>query len=106
MSLVRINLPPGITSLVPRQGEGSSVGAATSPPLVADQYGQSTFDTASVSELDLLDAGCTFPVSLYGTTANRPTIGLYPGQMFFDTTLGRPIWRSAFNWVDSTGTPA
>ncbi|WP_248343567.1 hypothetical protein [Anaeromyxobacter paludicola] len=37
-------------------------------------------------------------------TANRPTKELSPGMMIFDTTLGKPIWRSlAGGWVDATG---
>lgn len=45
-----------------------------------------------------------------GTTANRPTQGLYTGRFYFDTSLaagvGKPIWRNAANtaWVDATGT--
>ncbi len=40
-----------------------------------------------------------------GSTANRPTIGVAPGLMFFDVTLNRPIWRNAANsgWADHTG---
>lgn len=39
-----------------------------------------------------------------GTTANRPTTGLVTGvSQYFDTTLGKPIWRNGANWVDSTG---
>lgn len=44
-----------------------------------------------------------------GTTANRPTQGLYVGRVYFDTSLaagvGRPIWRNAANtaWVDADG---
>ena len=38
-----------------------------------------------------------------GATAARPT-GLYVGQPFFDTTLGRPIWWNGTIWVDSAGT--
>jgi len=43
-----------------------------------------------------------------GTTANRPTTGLSPGQPYFDTTLGKSVWRNAANsgWVDATGTAA
>ncbi len=37
------------------------------------------------------------------TTANRP-VSPYDGEEFFDTTLGKPIWRNGSNWVDSTGT--
>lgn len=40
-----------------------------------------------------------------GTTANRPTQGLYPFRPYGDTTLGIPIWRNGANtdWIDSTG---
>lgn len=39
------------------------------------------------------------------TTANRPT-PTYIGQIYFDTTLGKPIWCKNITtpiWVDSTG---
>jgi len=41
-----------------------------------------------------------------GTTANRPTTNLLTGAIYFDTTLGKPIWRNTANdgWVDSAGT--
>lgn len=45
-----------------------------------------------------------------GTTANRPTQGLFTGRFYFDTSLaagaGKPVWRNATNtaWVDATGT--
>lgn len=40
------------------------------------------------------------------TTVNRPTTGIVAGMPWFDTTLGKPIWRNATNtgWVDSAGT--
>lgn len=38
-----------------------------------------------------------------GTTANRPTIGLSANYMYFDTTLGRPIWWTGSAWVNSVG---
>lgn len=38
-----------------------------------------------------------------GTTANRPTARLWVGRMYFDTTLGKPIWYSGSAWVDATG---
>lgn len=50
--------------------------------------------------------GCTVHVQpLASTTAKRPTVGLAPGLMAFDTTLNKPIWRNAANtgWVDATG---
>ena len=42
------------------------------------------------------------------TTANRPVVGASggpsDGQMYFDTTLGIPIWYLGGTWVDATGT--
>lgn len=37
-----------------------------------------------------------------GTTAARPTT-VSTGYMYFDTTLGKPIWWSGAAWVDATG---
>lgn len=45
-------------------------------------------------------------VTSSGTTANRPTVNLYVGRVYFDTTLGLPIWYSGTQWVDATGTAA
>jgi len=44
-----------------------------------------------------------------GTTANRPVKGLYEGKMYFDTTLGKPIWLKSVRptvWVLADGTAA
>lgn len=38
-----------------------------------------------------------------GTTENRPTENLTVGQMYFDTTLGKPIWYKSDGWIDATG---
>jgi hypothetical protein len=38
-----------------------------------------------------------------GTTAQRPTAVLWTGRMYFDTTLGKPIWYKTAGWVDATG---
>lgn len=43
-----------------------------------------------------------------GTTANRPTSGLWIGRTYFDTTLGKPIWVKTVGptvWVNAAGTP-
>lgn len=42
------------------------------------------------------------------STTGRPTTNLVVGQMIFDVTLGKPIWRNAANtgWVDATGASA
>ena len=38
-----------------------------------------------------------------GLTSQRPTLSLTIGQMYFDTTLKKPIWYDGTAWVDSTG---
>lgn len=40
-----------------------------------------------------------------GATTSRPA-SARTGQVFFDTTLGKPIWYDGSNWVDATGTQA
>ena len=40
----------------------------------------------------------------YGTTVNRPVNKLQIGQMYFDTTLGYPIWWNGTKWVNYNGT--
>lgn len=44
------------------------------------------------------------PIINGGFTAERPTTSLVVGEMFFDKTLGKPIWYTGSGWVDSTGT--
>ena len=39
-----------------------------------------------------------------GNTTNRPSANIRTGQIYFDTTLGKPIWYDGTNWVDATGT--
>jgi len=41
-----------------------------------------------------------------GTTAQRPTVGLFTGRMYFDTTLGLPIWYKTAGWVKADGSAA
>lgn len=38
----------------------------------------------------------------YGTTAQRPSTPV-DGYMYWDTTLGKPIWRVGNGWKDATG---
>lgn len=33
-----------------------------------------------------------FPIGQFGTTAKRPTTNLYIGRIYYDTTLGYPVW--------------
>jgi hypothetical protein len=43
-----------------------------------------------------------------GTTAARPTYGLFIGRQYFDTTLGYMVWVKAISpavvWVNGAGT--
>lgn len=47
-------------------------------------------------------------LTMSGTTTNRPTSMLWPGRMYFDTSLaanGKPIWvnKGGTGWIDATG---
>jgi hypothetical protein len=52
----------------------------------------------------LLDLGFR-PLPQTGVTAERPAAGRYPGDTFFDLTLGRPLWWSASAWRGADGNP-
>jgi hypothetical protein len=47
-------------------------------------------------------AGLIIPES--GTTADRPTLQLQIGQMYYDTTLQIPIWYNGTVWKNASGT--
>ena len=98
MALVKINVPPGTTP-------GSTVTDSFGNKLTADVNGQAVFDDTVVSQADLLAAGFQYPANASGSTAQRPTTNVYAGLMFFDTTLGKPVFRNGANsgWVDATG---
>jgi len=60
-----------------------------------------------ISTADNTVGGGTYrkiPYIDWGLTASRPTVNLYPGQQFFDATLGIPIWWSGGGWVKADGT--
>lgn len=38
-----------------------------------------------------------------GASADRPATGHYAGEMFFDETLGRPLWWSDGAWRGADG---
>jgi len=43
---------------------------------------------------------------MIGTTAQRPTTNLDLGMIYFDSTLGKPIWLKSVGpnvWVDGVG---
>lgn len=45
---------------------------------------------------------CVMQTSENGETAARPSPAI-KGQMYFDTTLKKPIWYNGTGWVDATG---
>lgn len=47
-----------------------------------------------------------FAVAQSGTTAQRPTVTLFAGRPYFDTSLGYTIWWDGSQWVDAAGSPA
>lgn len=74
---------------------------------VVGRAGSIHFDTttgkASVKRAGTGNTGWIGLQEIYpSTTATRPTDALL-GQMFFDTTLGKPIWWKGATWVDATG---
>ena len=52
--------------------------------------------------IDNAIAGLITPAS--GTTANRPTLQLQIGQIYYDTTLQIPIWYNGTVWKNASGT--
>lgn len=80
-------------------------------------YGVMSFKFLNYNNTNLIDyiyhetpitiVGSTTPDSIYfGTTANRPTLTANDiGFLYYDTTLGFPIWWGGSSWADATGTP-
>jgi hypothetical protein len=66
-------------------------------PQMADQVGSTI--PALAANMGAIDT----EFGLSGTTANRPTTGLYVGRRYFDTTLGQVIWWNGSAWVGPTG---
>jgi hypothetical protein len=54
------------------------------------------------TEIDNFTGFIAQPIS--GTGAQRPAVQLHIGQMFFDTTLGIPIWWNGTVWKNASGT--
>jgi hypothetical protein len=50
----------------------------------------------------LLDLGFRH-LPLAGPTGDRPPVGRYDGDAFFDQTLSRPLWWSAGAWRSADG---
>ena len=59
---------------------------------------------ATINEiLDCALATYTVAGATHGPTANRPTTP-DTGQMYFDETLGYPVWYNGTSWVNASGT--
>lgn len=54
----------------------------------------------NLTELD----GAAKGIIRQGASTDRPAAAsIYAGFVYFDTTLGKPIWYNGSNWVDATG---
>lgn len=62
-------------------------------------------DTLLYKGLTNIDSTTTAKIQSigYGSTSQRPANPVN-GYMYWDTTLGKPIWRSGGSWKDATGT--
>jgi hypothetical protein len=78
--------PPGTTAVDEQDGKGKITGV---------NGGWRNFFSAVYNICNAL--------TMSGTTANRPSAGLWVGRMYFDTTLGKPIWFKSPGWVDAAG---
>jgi hypothetical protein len=54
------------------------------------------------NQVDNFTQNVTIPEA--DTTALRPTYALQVGQVYFDTTLGIPIWWNGTVWKNASGT--
>lgn len=82
----------------------SPLGGLPLPPLFFDpktqQFTPGWQGWLSIAQYILQD------VSNSGTTAQRPTMNMYIGKPYFDTTLGLPIWVQSVNpvvWITAAG---
>jgi hypothetical protein len=82
---------------------------APSLPIPSYEYSQKQQDQFQnalrlyFNKLDTFNLDVTVPNT--GTSANRPTEGLLVGQVYFDTTLGVPIWWNGSYWINAIGYP-
>ena len=79
-----------------------------SPTEYSQQYTEQVSNALRLyfNQIDNFTQASIVPSS--GTTANRPintgNPQLQTGQIYFDTTLGLPIWWDGTNWIDALGT--
>jgi hypothetical protein len=82
-------------------------------PVLPQQAAWLKKDMLSVEAYSWLDTvfNVLMPATQSGPTANRPTTRLWVGRVYFDTTLGYPVWVQSVNastyvatWVNGAGT--
>jgi hypothetical protein len=69
-------------------------------------------DDTTMDNVDVVDISYNYPdvyinnqPTTYGTTAHRRPAGKLPkGYVYYDTTLGKPVFTNGTNYVDATGT--
>jgi hypothetical protein len=77
-------------------------------PLQPNEYDKSQQDQFQnalrlyFNRLDEFNIGISTPA--YGLTADRPVLELQIGQIYYDTTLGIPIWWNGTVWKNASGT--
>jgi hypothetical protein len=81
-------------------------------PIAPTEYDQRYIDQLSnalrlyFTQIDNFTQNAATPA--YGTTANRPVstvqVPLSVGQIYYDTTLDRPIWWNGTVWKKADGT--
>jgi parallel beta-helix repeat protein len=68
----------------------------------ADTAGRLKFGNTHPSNIDT--GGAAVAISYAGTTANRPGPDVrYTSMMYYDTTIGKPIWWTGTAWIDAAG---
>lgn len=98
------NTPLKKLTLVPPKAPNLPIG----PVEYSQQYQDQLTNALRLyfTQLDNFTQAVIVPDS--GTTANRPAntilIKLQVGQVYFDTTLGIPIWWDGTDWVNASGT--
>ena len=82
--------------------------AAPNLPVAPNVYSESHFDVLN-NVLRLYFNQVSNNINLLavpsaGNTASRPINKVSVGQIYFDTTLGLPIWWNGTDWIDAAGT--
>jgi hypothetical protein len=106
MALVTVNWPASLLSpgsFLPPNLPGVNRGLS---PLTPNANNQSVVDTSVFPLAMLLAAGFSVAPGI-GITSARPTSALSPGLMFFDQSLGYPVYVKSLGptvWVNGAGT--